>query len=100
KYGIRNWQGGGRASARETIGRVAAGAIARKIMRALSPDFELIAYVNHVYDVSATIDPAVVTTAQVEGNVVRCPDANAAQTMIEAIEKARADGDSLGGTIA
>src|SRR5213076_1037815 len=50
KYGIRNWQGGGRASARETIGRVAAGAIARKIMRTLKPDFEVIAYVNHVYE--------------------------------------------------
>jgi chorismate synthase len=100
KYGIRNWQGGGRASARETIGRVAAGAVARKVMRALSPGFELIAYVNHVYDVPATVDPAVVTTEQVEGNVVRCPDAAAVQKMIEAIEKARSDGDSLGGTIA
>jgi chorismate synthase len=100
KYGIRNWQGGGRASARETIGRVAAGAIARKVMRALSPGFELIAYVNHVYDVTATVDPAVVTTEQVESNMVRCPDAIAAQKMIEAIEKARTEGDSLGGTIA
>jgi chorismate synthase len=99
KYGIRNWQGGGRASARETIGRVAAGAVARKVMRALSPGFEVIAYVNHVYDVAATIDPAGVTTEEVESNVVRCPDAGAAQKMIEAIEKARADGDSLGGTI-
>ena len=100
KYGIRNWQGGGRASARETIGRVAAGAIARKIMRTLHPDFELIAYVNHVYDVTAAVDPATVTTEQVEANVVRCPDAAAAKRMVEAIEKARADGDSLGGTIA
>src|SRR6202011_6381943 len=56
KYGIRNWQGGGRASARETIGRVAAGAIARKVIRALSPGFELIAYVNHVYQLTAKID--------------------------------------------
>jgi chorismate synthase len=100
KYGIRNWQGGGRASARETIGRVAAGAIARKIMRTLNPSFELIAYVNHVYDVTATVDPAAVTTGQVEANAVRCPDAGAAKKMVEAIEKARADGDSLGGTIA
>src|SRR5437762_6771284 len=75
KYGIRNWQGGGRASARETIGRVAAGAIARKIMRALNPDFEVIAYVNHVYDVTATVDPAAVTLEEVEANAVRCPDA-------------------------
>jgi chorismate synthase len=100
KYGIRNWQGGGRASARETIGRVAAGAIARKIMRALNPDFELIAYVNHVYDVMASIDPATVTTDQVEANAVRCPDAAAAEKIVSAIEKARADGDSLGGTVA
>jgi chorismate synthase len=100
KYGIRNWQGGGRASARETIGRVAAGAIARKILRTLNPGFELIAYVNHVYDVTATVDPAAVTTEQVEANAVRCPDAAAAQKIVEAIEKARADGDSLGGTIA
>src|SRR2546423_5230728 len=99
KYGIRNWQGGGRASARETIGRVAAGAIARKIMGAMSPGFELIAYVNQVYDVSATIDPVLVTTEQVEGNVVRCPDANAAKKMISLIEKTRANGDSLGGVI-
>ena len=99
KYGIRNWQGGGRASARETIGRVAAGAIARKILRTLNPGFELIAYVNHVYDVMATVDPASVTNEQVEANAVRCPDAVAAQKMIEAIEQARADGDSLGGTI-
>jgi chorismate synthase len=100
KYGIRNWQGGGRASARETIGRVAAGAIARKIMRTLNPGFELIAYVNHVYDVTATVDPAAVTTEQVEATAVRCPDAAAAAKMVEAIEKARAEGDSLGGTIA
>jgi len=99
KYGIRNWQGGGRASARETIGRVAAGAVARKIMRTLHPDFELIAYVNHVYDVTAAVDPATVTTEQVEANIVRCPDAAAAKKMVNAIEKARADGDSLGGTI-
>jgi chorismate synthase len=100
KYGIRNWQGGGRASARETIGRVAAGAIARKILRTLNPGFELIAYVNHVYDVTATVDPASVTSQQVEANAVRCPDPAAAKKMVEAIEKARTDGDSLGGTIA
>ncbi|MGZ5005258.1 MAG: chorismate synthase [Chthoniobacterales bacterium] len=99
KYGIRNWQGGGRASARETIGRVAAGAIAQKILRSLHARFEIVAYVTHVYDVMATIDRAGVTREQVEGNAVRCPDAAAAQKMIAAIEKARADGDSLGGII-
>ncbi|MGZ4986034.1 MAG: chorismate synthase, partial [Chthoniobacterales bacterium] len=91
KYGIRNWQDGGRASARETIGRVAAGAIAQKILRSVHARFEIVAYVTHVYDVGATIDPAAVTRERVEGNAVRCPDAAAAQKMIEAIEKARAD---------
>lgn len=100
KYGIRNWQGGGRSSARETIGRVAAGAVARKILAKFFPDFELLAYVTHVYDVASTIDPATVTLEQIEANAIRCPDAPTAQKMIAAIEKARADGDSLGGTIA
>jgi chorismate synthase len=100
KYGIRNWQGGGRSSARETIGRVAAGAVARKILAKLFPDFELLAYVTHVYDVAAAIDPAAVTFEQIEANAIRCPDAAAAEKMITAIEKARRKGDSLGGTIA
>lgn len=99
KYGIRNWQGGGRASARETIGRVAAGAVARKVLSAFAPGFELITYVTHVYDVSAAIDRRIVTREQVEGNAVRCPDAAAAKKMVDAIEKARAEGDSLGGVI-
>jgi len=100
KYGIRNWQGGGRASARETIGRVAAGAVAQKVLATLFPGFELMTYVTHVYDVAAAIDLAGVTREAIEGNVIRCPDKDAAEKMIAAIEKARADGDSLGGTIA
>jgi len=100
KYGIRNWQGGGRASARETIGRVAAGAVARKILAKLFRGFELLAYVTDVYDVSAAINPDAVTRQQIEANPIRCPDTEAADKMIAAIEKARADGDSLGGTIA
>jgi chorismate synthase len=100
KYGIRNWQGGGRASARETIGRVAAGAVAQKVLATLFPGFELMTYVTHVYDVAAAIDSALVTREAVEANAIRCPDKNAAEKMIAAIEKARADGDSLGGTIA
>jgi chorismate synthase len=100
KYGIRNWQGGGRSSARETIGRVAAGAVARKVLTSLHPGVELVTYVTHVYDVNAEIDPGGVTREQVEATAVRCPDPKAAEQMIAAIEKARADGDSLGGTIA
>ena len=99
KYGIRNWQGGGRASARETVGRVAAGAVARKVLAMFFPGFELMTYVSHVYDVIADVDPVAVTLEQVEANAVRCPDPAAAEKMIGAIEKARADGDSLGGMI-
>src|SRR5438067_8214734 len=58
KYGIRNWQGGGRASARETIGRVAAGAVAQKVLARLSPGFEVMASATHVYDLAAAIDAA------------------------------------------
>ncbi len=99
KYGIRNWQGGGRASARETIGRVAAGAVAKKVLVALQPAFEATAYVTQVYDLAATVDSTTVTGAQVEGNPVRCPDAAAAEKMMEAIKRARSEGDSLGGVI-
>lgn len=100
KYGIRNWQGGGRSSARETVGRVAAGAVARKVLASMLPGFELMAYVTDVHDVSAQIASSMVTPDRIEANAVRCPDAAAAEKMIAAIEKARADGDSLGGTIA
>src|SRR5437016_9588116 len=55
KYGIRNWQGGGRASARETIGRVAAGAIAKKVLSTLYPHFEIVAYVRQIHDIVAKI---------------------------------------------
>ena len=99
KYGIRNWQGGGRASARETIGRVAAGAIARRVLTTVSPKLEIVAYVTQVYDVSASIDRARVTRAQVESNPIRCPDAVAAKKMTQLIEHARDSGDSLGGVI-
>lgn len=99
KYGIRNWQGGGRASARETIGRVAAGAVARRVLAHFQPALEIITYVTHVYDLSAVVDPASVTREQVEANIVRCPDAMTAEKMIRAIEQAQAEGDSLGGIV-
>jgi chorismate synthase len=99
KYGIRNWQGGGRASARETIGRVAAGAVAKKVLTSLYPRIEIVAYVLRIHDVAGTVDRASITAAQVESTIVRCPDGRAAEQMIAAIEDARADGDSLGGVI-
>jgi len=99
KYGIRNWQGGGRASARETIGRVAAGAVARQVLSTLHRNLELIAYVTHVYDLIAAVDSGAVTRVQVDANPVRCPDAVVAEEMIRRIERARGEGDSLGGVI-
>lgn len=98
KYGIRNWQGGGRASARETWGRVAAGAVARKILRERCGT-EIIAYVKQVKDLAAEVDPSSVTSDQVESNIARCPDAGVAERMIALIEAARKDGDSLGGVV-
>ncbi|MDQ6913551.1 MAG: chorismate synthase [Verrucomicrobiota bacterium] len=99
KYGIRNWQGGGRASARETIGRVAAGALARKVLQKISVPFEIVAYVLQVHEISAEVDRETVKLVEVERNALRCPDEKAAARMIELIEKTRADGDSLGGII-
>ncbi|MCY3766224.1 MAG: chorismate synthase [Gemmatimonadetes bacterium] len=98
KYGVRDWKGGGRASARETIGRVAAGAIARKILH-LTLGVEVLAFVKRVRGLEADIDPDVVTRDQIESNIVRCPDSRIADQMIAQIEQARKDGDSLGGVV-
>src|SRR5213596_2307555 len=89
KYGIRNWQGGGRASARETVGRVAAGAIAKKILSILCPQSEIVAYVAQIHEITSKIDRSVVTMKDVEKNGLRCPDAAAAKKMASLIEKIR-----------
>ena len=98
KYGIRNWKGGGRASARETIGRVAAGAIAKKI---LAQEFgvDIVGYVKQVSDMIADVDPESVAMADVESTIVRCPDPDIAERMIERIDEARKAGDTLGGVV-
>jgi len=98
KYGFRNWQGGGRASARETVGRVAAGAIARKLLATLG-GVEVLAWVRRVHEIEAKVDPAGVSLAEVEANPVRCPDPEAAREMAERIDAARRAGDSLGGEV-
>ncbi len=98
KYGIRNWQGGGRASARETIGRVAAGAVARKLL-ASQCGVEVLAWVSRVHEIEAKVDAASVMLAQVEANAVRCPDPQAAAEMERRIDAARRRGDSLGGVV-
>jgi chorismate synthase len=98
KYGIRNWQGGGRASARETIGRVAAAALARKLLATVA-SVEVLAWVQSVQDVAGEIDPQGVTLEQVEASPTRCPDPVAAQRMYERIDQARRSQDSLGGVV-
>jgi chorismate synthase len=97
KYGFRNWQGGGRSSARETIGRVAAGAVAKKLLRALG--VEVLAYVTQVKDIRAQINAETVQAEDIEKNIVRCPDPVAAERMIALIEEMRREGDSVGGLI-
>jgi chorismate synthase len=82
KFGIRNWQGGGRTSARETIGRVAAGAIAKKILKQWYK-VEVLAYVQQVQDIIAEIDPEKVKAKEIESNIVRCPDSKTAESMIQ-----------------
>ncbi len=98
KYGIRCWPGGGRSSARETVGRVAAGAIAKKLLRQRY-GVEILAYVKQVRHIAASVDPERVKAAAVESNIVRCPDPAAAEKMIRLIEKMRRAGDTVGGIV-
>jgi len=98
KYGIRNWKGGGRASARETIGRVAAGAVARKILTT-SLGIDIVAWVDQIGDICAAVDPETVSQEEVESSLVRCPDTRTSPGMVDAVDQARMDGDSLGGII-
>jgi chorismate synthase len=98
KYGYRTWQGGGRASAREAIGRVAAGAVAKKIL-AEKFDTRITAWVQQVHTIVAEAGWDGITAGAVEANMVRCPDPDAAQRMIARIDQARNDGDSVGGVV-
>merc|ERR1719416_52600 len=99
KYGVRAIAGGGRSSARETIGRVAAGAVARKILR-LYNGIEVLAYVSKVQDIAAeNVDEDAFTMADVDANIVRCPDAASAARMLERIDVVRKSGDSIGGVV-
>jgi chorismate synthase len=98
KYGVRNWQGGGRASARETVGRVAAGAIAKKILRERF-GVETLAYVKQVRKIIADVNPDQVKFKDVESNIVRCPDRKTAERMIRLIEQMRKAGDTVGGVV-
>lgn len=99
KYGIRNHHGGGRSSARETIGRVAAAAIAKQFFKQTLPDLEVVAYVKQVYDITADVHPSDVSFNEVESNIVRWPDAQDAERVIKLIETVRSQGDSVGGIV-
>ncbi len=102
KFGIRDHQGGGRSSARETIGRVAAGVIAKKLLATAAPaPVEIRAYITRIHDISAPAESLrdFPSLAQVEATPVRCPHGPTAERMIERIKEARSHGDSVGGLI-
>ncbi|HEX8932193.1 MAG TPA: chorismate synthase [Patescibacteria group bacterium] len=98
KYGLRDYKGSGRASARETLGRVAAGAIAKKYLKE-KLGIEFLSFVEQVGDLKTAIDFNSVTSDQIEANIVRCPDPQIAEAMITLIDEVRRDHDSIGGVI-
>ncbi|RYD17597.1 MAG: chorismate synthase [Verrucomicrobiaceae bacterium] len=99
KYGIRSASGGGRASARETIGRVAAAAVAKQVLEKIHPGIEVLAWVKSIQELEADVDPQTVTGEMIEGNIVRTGDPAMAETMIERIKAIRNDGNSVGGVV-
>jgi chorismate synthase len=98
KYGLRDWRGSGRASARETLARVAAGAVAKKFLR-LYAGIEILSYVSTVGSFSTSMDPLLVRFEDIESNLVRCPDNDKVPSMISLIEEVRDAKDSIGGII-
>lgn len=98
KYGLRDYRGGGRASFREAIGRVAGGAVARAFLLQRQ-SIEIVGYVAQVASIQSQVDPDRVTREMVEESIVRCPDSAASSTMAEAIDDARRHCDSLGGVV-
>ncbi len=97
KYGLRDYRGSGRASARETLARVAAGALAKKFLK--RHGIEFLSYVEQVGDIRTDIDYNTVTMDMIEANIIRCPDQETAKRMIELVETVRDEGDSIGGVI-
>jgi chorismate synthase len=98
RYGHRDWRGGGRSSARETVARVAAGAVARQLLRA-EAGVEIVGWVDAVGGIEASCDPGSVTRDAVEANPVRCPDPARAEEMEALIRAVRAEGDTVGGVV-
>ena len=99
KYGIRNWQGGGRASARETIGRVAGGAVANQVIAQMLPAYEVVAYVRSIRDIDAPVEPEQIRKALVEDNIVRAGDPEAVEAMVDLVKSMRSEGNSVGGVV-
>lgn len=98
KYGTRDYRGSGRASARETLARVAAGAIAKKYLKEKF-GIEILSYVEQVGHIKADIIMDNVTMEAINANIIRCPNENIAKDMIGYIEQIRDAGDSIGGVI-
>jgi chorismate synthase len=100
KYGIAASSGGGRSSARETIGRVAAAAVAEQILQKLIKGFEVVGFVDRVKDIQIDTESFLsVTRAQVEKNALRCPDPKKFKDMEKLILSAKDQGDSVGGAV-
>ena len=98
KYGLRAWAGGGRASARETVGRVAAGAVARQVLEQFGP-VVVCGWVDRVHTLSAQVDVDTVTRQRVDASIVRCPDPIASEKMESRIREIQAQGNTVGGVI-
>lgn len=99
KYGIRALSGGGRASARETIGRVAAAAVARQVLDTLHPGIRVLAWVKSIQEITAEVDPLKVMPETIESNPVRTGDPSMVAAMTERIKSVRSEGNSVGGVV-
>ncbi|SME93847.1 chorismate synthase [Pseudobacteriovorax antillogorgiicola] len=100
KFGVKAPSGGGRASARETIGRVAAAAVAEQVLETLIPGYQTVAFVESVKDIKADIQsPESISREQVDQTPLRCPDESSQRAMEACIVAAKKKGDSVGGTI-
>lgn len=97
KYGVRDYRGGGRSSARETAARVAAGALAKSFLKAKG--ISCLAYVSQVGNCTLSTPYQELDLSQTESNIVRCPDAKAAEEMIALIDQTRKNRDTIGGVI-
>ncbi len=98
KYGIQASSGGGRASARETIGRVAAGAIAKQLLKSVS-NTEILSWVKRIHNIDSQVNKNKISISDIDSNIVRCPDEKVAVKMIQRIKELQKEGDSCGGVI-